>query len=83
MAYDESPGAGTLHRLELDGSCTTVLTGLTIANGIGWSPDGQTVYLNDSGTGCVDASDFDSPSGAVNERRTLVRSAQPGVVPDG
>ena len=37
MAYDESPGAGALYRLELDGSCTTVLTGLTISNGIGWS----------------------------------------------
>ena len=55
MAYDESPGAGALYRLELDGSCTTVLTGLTIANGIGWSPDGSTMYLNDSGTGCLDA----------------------------
>ena len=31
MAYDESPGAGALYRLELDGSCTTVLTGLTTA----------------------------------------------------
>ena len=28
MAYDESPAAGALYRLELDGSCTTVLTGL-------------------------------------------------------
>jgi sugar lactone lactonase YvrE len=35
MAYDESPGAGVLYRLELDGSCSTVLTGLTISNGIG------------------------------------------------
>ena len=41
MAYDESPGAGALYRLELDGTCTTVLTGLTIANGIGWSPTAQ------------------------------------------
>ncbi len=38
MAYDESPGAGALYRLELDGTCTTVLTGLTISNGIGWEP---------------------------------------------
>src|SRR5215213_2206882 len=40
MAYDETPGAGALYRLELDGRCTTVLTGLTISNGIGWRPDG-------------------------------------------
>ena len=83
MAYDESPGAGALYRLELDGSCTTVLTGLTIANGIGWSPDGSTMYLNDSGTGCLETFRFDSDSGAITDRRTLVRSDQPGVVPDG
>ncbi len=83
MAYDETPGAGALHRLELDGSCTTVLTGLTIANGIGWSGDGSTMYLNDSGTGCVEAFQFDSDSGAITERRTLVHSDRPGVVPDG
>ena len=83
MAYAESPGAGTLYRLELDGSCTTVLTGLTISNGIGWSPDARTMYLNDSGTGCVDAFRFDNPSGAISDRRTLVHIDQPGVAPDG
>jgi sugar lactone lactonase YvrE len=83
MAYDESPCAGALHRLELDGSCTTVLTGLTIANGIGWSCDSSTMYLNDSGTGCVETFDFDSDSGSITNRRTLVHSDQPGVVPDG
>src|SRR5215470_7002088 len=83
MAYDESPGAGALYRLELDGSCTTVLTGLTISNGIGWSPDASTMYLSDSGTGCVDAFRFDGPSGAISNRRTLVHIDQPGVVPDG
>ena len=65
MAYDESPGAGTLYRLELDGRCSSVLTGLTISNGIGWSPDGGTMYLSDSGTGSVDAFDFDGSSGAI------------------
>ena len=72
MAYDESPGAGALYRLELDGSCTTVLTGLTISNGIGWSPDGATMYLADSGTGRVDAFDFDAVSGDVTRHRTIV-----------
>jgi sugar lactone lactonase YvrE len=83
MAYDESPGGGALYRLELDGSCTTVLTGLTISNGIGWSPDASTMYLNDSGTGCVEAFRFDGSSGAISNRRTLVHIDQPGVVPDG
>ena len=83
MAYDESPGAGTLYRLELDGGCSTVLTGLTISNGIGWSPDGTTMYLSDSGIGSVDAFDFDGATGGVGGRRTLVRVDEPGLAPDG
>jgi sugar lactone lactonase YvrE len=83
MAYDESPGAGTLYRLELDGRCSTVLTGLTISNGIGWSPDGGTMYLSDSGTGLVEAFDFDGVTGAITGRRTLVHFDQPGLAPDG
>jgi sugar lactone lactonase YvrE len=83
MAYDETPGAGALYRLELDGSCTTVLTGLTISNGIGWSPDGGTMYLSDSGLRLVEAFDFDGPTGAISGRRTLVRIDQPGTAPDG
>ena len=83
MAYDESPGAGTLYRLELDGSCTTVLTGLRIANGIGWSPDGLTMYLNDSGTGRVEAFHFETSTGTLSGRRMLVQGDHRGVVPDG
>lgn len=83
MAYDESPGAGTLYRLELDGSCSTVLTGLTISNGIGWSPDGETMYLSDSGAGVVEAFDFEAATGAISGRRTLVRIDQADAAPDG
>jgi sugar lactone lactonase YvrE len=83
MAYDESPGAGTLYRLELDRSCSTVLEGLTISNGIGWSPDGATMYLSDSGAGVVEAFDFDGVTGAIGARRTLVQIDQPGMAPDG
>jgi sugar lactone lactonase YvrE len=83
MAYDETPGAGALHRLELDGTVSTVLTGLTISNGIGWSPDQQTVYLSDSGPGRVDAFRFDGATGALSDRRTLIDVQEPGVVCDG
>jgi sugar lactone lactonase YvrE len=83
MALDESPGAGALYRLELDGTCTAVLTGLTISNGIGWSPDGGTMYLSDSGVGTVDAFDFDPQTGDLSARRTILRVTQAGVAPDG
>ncbi len=34
MAYDETPGAGTLYRLRVDGTVETVLTDVTISNGL-------------------------------------------------
>jgi sugar lactone lactonase YvrE len=83
MAYDESPGEGMLHRLELDGSCSTIITGLTISNGIGWSPDGRTMYLSDSGTRMIDTFDFDPSSGDIENRRTIVQITEPGIAPNG
>lgn len=83
MAYDKSPGVGALYRLELDGSISTVLTGLTIPNGIGWSPDGAVMYLNDSGAGCLYKFDVDLSTGEPRNRRTLVAFEQPGPAPDG
>jgi len=83
MAHDESSGAGVLYRLELDGTCTTVLPGLTISNGIGWSPDGSVMYLSDSGTSTVDRFDFDGLTGDIGGRRTIVNIPESGVAPDG
>ncbi|MGX7680309.1 SMP-30/gluconolactonase/LRE family protein [Jatrophihabitans sp. DSM 45814] len=83
MAYDESPGAGSLYRLELDGSCTTVLEGLTISNGIGWSPDGRTMYLVDSGPRRIIAFAFDPENGALSGRRTIVQLDEGTATPDG
>ncbi|MBX9472011.1 SMP-30/gluconolactonase/LRE family protein [Microcella sp.] len=50
MAYDAAAGRGALHRLELDGSTTTVLEGLTISNGLAFSPDGASAVFVDSPT---------------------------------
>ena len=83
MAYDEAPGAGCLYRLDLDGSCTQVLTSLTISNGIGWSPDGTTMYLADSGTADISAFAFDPATGDLGRRRTIVHISAADAVPDG
>jgi sugar lactone lactonase YvrE len=80
MAYDEKPGAGTLFRLNRDGSATTVLTGVTISNGLAWSPDGGTVYYVDTPTRRVDAFDYD---GGLSARRTVVRIPERAGAPDG
>ncbi len=70
--YDERPGAGALHRLDLDGEVRTALRGLTISNGPAWSPDGTTLYLDDSGRQVLLAYDVDA-DGRLSGERELVR----------
>jgi len=83
MAYAETPGAGTLYRLDADGTATAMVRGTTISNGLGWSADGATMWFADSGDGTVDAFDFDGRTGAVSGRRTVIAVAPRDGVPDG
>jgi sugar lactone lactonase YvrE len=50
MAFDLTTGAASLYRLDPAGSGSTVLTGVTISNGLAWSPDGGTAYYIDTPT---------------------------------
>ena len=70
MALDQAPGAASLHRLDVDGTVTTALHGLTVSNGLGWSPDGRTAYLNDSGPSVTWAFDWDGEM--LSRQRPLV-----------
>jgi sugar lactone lactonase YvrE len=83
MAFDERPGAGALYRVDLDGTVTTVLEGLGISNGIGWSPDERTVYLADSGPGVVHAFDYDPDDGSFGRGRVLLEFDGRSGVADG
>ena len=69
--------AGRLYRLELDGTVTTVLDGVTISNGLGWSPDDRAFYYIDTASGTIDVFDHDPVTGAIEGRRVFAR------VPDG
>jgi sugar lactone lactonase YvrE len=83
MAYDMRDGAGTLFRLDPDGRVSSVLTGVCISNGILWSRYGTTVYYSDTGTGRVDAFDFDPEAGTLSGRRQFA-AVDPSVgAPDG
>ena len=46
MALDERSPLGGLYRVDADLSVTTVLTGTTISNGLGWSPSGAQLLLH-------------------------------------
>ncbi|HSP76469.1 MAG TPA: SMP-30/gluconolactonase/LRE family protein [Cryobacterium sp.] len=68
MAYDQTPGAGSLHRLDPDGTVTRVLQNLTISNGLEWSPDGSLAYFNDTPTGRIAVLDYSPESGLTGLR---------------
>jgi len=55
---------------------------LTISNGLGWSPDGGTMYLVDSGPRVVHAFKFDAERGTISDDRVLVTVAEEIGAPD-
>lgn len=70
MAYDRTPGAGTLYRVSADLRAEVAVSGVTISNGIGFSPDGTLAYYNDTPTGRTDV--FDVAGHRLVDRRTFV-----------
>lgn len=82
MAYDQRPEAATLYRLDPDGSVSTVLEGVTVSNGLDWSPDGSVAYYNDTATHRVDVFDYDVTRG-LTARRTFVDLTAEQARPDG
>jgi sugar lactone lactonase YvrE len=83
MAYDASPGAGALYRLDPDGIAAVMVAGTTVSNGLGWSRDGQTLWFADSGHGTVDAFAFETATGTLSARRTVITIDARDGVPDG
>ncbi|GAB1690764.1 SMP-30/gluconolactonase/LRE family protein [Krasilnikovia sp. M28-CT-15] len=78
-----TPAAGSLYTVLPDYSHVRVLGGVTISNGIGWSPDNNTMYYNDSRTFRVQAFDFDLSSGCLSGGRTFARLSPEEGEPDG
>ncbi|MEV6154107.1 SMP-30/gluconolactonase/LRE family protein [Nonomuraea sp. NPDC052129] len=69
MAQDDTPGAGSLYRLDPDRRVERILDGVTISNGIGWSPDERLLYYVDTLMDRVDVFDYDPATGQVADRR--------------
>jgi sugar lactone lactonase YvrE len=82
-AHDNESGRGSLFRQNLDGSVDQVLSGLTIANGLGWDAEDSTMYLVDSPTRTVYAFDFDRESGRLTNQQALIVFDESDGYPDG
>jgi sugar lactone lactonase YvrE len=83
LADDHHVGGGALYRLGRDGRTDLVLDGLTISNGLGWSPDGATMYLADSRPRVVHAFSFDGDGGTISNGGVIFTVPEDVGAPDG
>ncbi|MFI6369552.1 SMP-30/gluconolactonase/LRE family protein [Streptomyces sp. NPDC050546] len=83
MAYDGTPGAGSLYRTDPDGTVVRALDGLTIPNGPAFTADGTTMYLADTAAGTVLRCHVDPVSGGLSAPTTFARLREAEGSPDG
>ena len=83
MHTGETQTLGELYRLDSAGTLTTVLKGVTVSNGLGWSPDGTRMYYVDSPTKRVDVFDYDPSRGEASGRRPFADLSAFEGIPDG
>lgn len=74
----------SLYRLDASGLVTKMISGVTISNGTGWSPDGRTMYYTDTLRYAVFAYDFDAVTGELTNRRIFYETVPAANgLPDG
>ena len=80
MQNGDPTGGASLLRLGTDGQVSTVLSGVSVSNGLVWSPDRSRVYYNDTPTHHVDVFDV-AADGSWHDRRTVADLGEES--PDG
>lgn len=83
MSKPRHPGMGGLYRLDPDRRLSTVIADATLANGLGWSPDGETMYFIDSVTQRVHAFEYDLATATLGRRRPFAVIDRDDGLPDG
>ena len=69
-----SPANAALYRFS-NGRLEQVASGITVSNGLAFSPDGQTMYWSDTTSHQIFALDFNSHDGALSKRRVFAQFA--------
>jgi len=80
---DLKPGLGELYRFDPDLSCHRMDTGISLSNGIAWSPDDRLMYYADTGANVIRVYDFDAGAGTVANRRDFASTGDLPGEPDG
>jgi sugar lactone lactonase YvrE len=77
--------AGRLYRLDPDGTLTTLLEGVTVSNGLGFTPDRRGIYHTDTSKKTITLFDFDEATGAISNARSFLDLNGKGEIgmPDG
>jgi sugar lactone lactonase YvrE len=76
MAYDETPGAGSLWSVDARGAVAVVQPEATISNGLAWSPDGSTAFYADTRADRIDCFAWTVERG-LHDRRPFVDVESP------
>ena len=76
-------GSAALYRLEDDGSATTILDGLSVSNGLAWSPDGSTLFHIDTPAQAITAWNYRPDASLDGEPMIVVDTAKYSGFPDG
>ena len=83
MNEKRDAASAALYRLDADFTLTEIFGGITISNGLAWSPDGRTMYHADTIAQTINAFAFDASTGMPSARREFARFTEDGDRPDG
>lgn len=82
VSYDHQVAVAALYRFDVRHTAHVALGGITVSNGIDWSPDSTLAYYIDSETMTIDVFDWDADRG-LQHRRPFVRFEPDDGDPDG
>ncbi|MDT9718818.1 SMP-30/gluconolactonase/LRE family protein [Paenibacillus sp. ClWae2A] len=83
MSMNNESKAGSLYCLEQGQPVRTMVQGVSTSNGLGWSPDRQTMYYIDTPTRSIDRFDFDLTAGTIHNRTSVIHIPEEFGFPDG
>ena len=80
---DPRNATSALYRLDPDCMVTQMDKGITISNGLGWSPDNHRMYYADTQHHVVYAYNFNARKGSLSGRRVFLQVPPEEGLPDG